>query len=53
MEALVTRMDSKSESNLPLARILEVYKGKDENVRSAKIQISDMSYVVKLCPLKL
>ena len=40
----------------PLARILEVYKGKDGNIRSAKIQVSDKSYVrpiVKLCPLEL
>ena len=52
---LVLRSDS-PRAHWPLARILEVYKGKDGNIRSAKIQVSDKSYVrpiVKLCPLEL
>ena len=39
-----------------LARIVEIYKRMDGNVRSAKIQVSDKNYVrpiVKLCPLEL
>ena len=40
----------------PLGRVIEVYPGKDGQVRSAKLQIGENQYVrplVKLCPLEL
>ena len=49
-------MPDSARAHWPLARILEVYKGKDRHIRSARIQVSDKSYVrsiVKLCPLEL
>ena len=48
-------MPDSSRAHWPLARILEVYKGKDGDIRLAKIQVSDKSYarpIVKLCPLE-
>ena len=49
-------MSDSPRAHWPLAKILEVYKGKDGHIRSARIQVSDKSYVrpiVKLCPLEL
>ena len=40
----------------PLGRVIEVYPGKDGQVRSAKLQVGEKQYVrplVKLCPLEL
>ena len=55
-DVVLVLMSDSPRAHWPLARILEVYKGKDGNIRSAKIQVSDKSYVrpiVKLCPLEL
>ena len=38
----------------PLGRVIEVYPGKDSQVRSVKLQVGEKQYVrplVKLCPL--
>ena len=40
----------------PLGRVLEVYQGKDQHVRSLKLQVGDKQYIrpiVKVCPLEL
>ena len=40
----------------PLGRILEAYPGKDEKVRSVKVQVGDKQFlrpIVKVCPLEL
>jgi len=55
-DVVLALMSDSPRAHWPLARILEVHKGKDGNVHSARIQISDKSYVrpiVKLCPLEL
>ena len=55
-DVVLVLMPDSPRAHWPLARILEVYIGKDGNIRSAKIQVSDKSYVrpiVKLCPLEL
>jgi len=39
----------------PLARVLEVYPGKDRHVRVVKVQVGDHTYVRpihRLCPLE-
>jgi len=55
-DVVLMMMSDSPRAHWPLARIVEVYKGVDGNVRSAKIQVSDRNYVrpiVKLCPLEL
>ena len=55
-DVVLVLMPDSPRAHWPLARILEVYKGKDGHIRSARIQVSDKSYVrpiVKLCPLEL
>ena len=40
----------------PLGRVLEVYRSKDQHVRSLKLQVGDKQYIrpiVKVCPLEL
>ena len=55
-DVVLVLMPDSPRADWPLTRILEVYKGKDGHIRSARIQVSDKSYVrpiVKLCPLEL
>ena len=55
-DVVLMMMSDSPRAHWPLARIVEVYKGVDGNVRSAKIQVSDRNYIrpiVKLCPLEL
>jgi len=55
-DVVLMMMSDSPQARWSLVRIVEVHKGADGNVRSAKIQVSDKSYVrpiVKLCPLEL